>query len=294
MDIILNFFDRHLLTPYVYPPIWSEDDIYRQTLSLFTIMTLAGYFSYFITSTLSYRYLFDKRLQNHPHYLHNQIRREILHSCQSIPFLVLINLPFFVAEVRGYSKLYLGEGEAQALGLPPFVNRWPFVLFTAFSFLMFTDCLIYWIHRGLHYRGIYRALHKSHHQIRIPTPFAGYAFNPLDAGAQGLPYQIYPFLFPVHKGLFLMLYLFINVWSVLIHDGAHCVPKVLEPLINGTIHHTDHHSLFVYNYGQFFTLWDQLGGSYNYPTSLSEDCVLQEAIRATEAKKKAGKELKQG
>lgn len=27
-------------------------------------------------------------------------------------------------------------------------------------------------------------------------------------------------------------------------------------------HHTDHHLLFNYNYGQFFTLWDRIGGSY--------------------------------
>ena len=35
--------------------------------------------------------------------------------------------------------------------------------------------------------------------------------------------------------------------------------------MNGTAHHTIHHSEFNYNYGQYFTLWDRIGRSYKYP-----------------------------
>jgi hypothetical protein len=49
-----------------------------------------------------------------------------------------------------------------------------------------------------------------------------------------------------------------------VHDGA--VGDVLavmneDPIVNGAACHTMHHLYFNYNYGQFTTLWDRLGGS---------------------------------
>lgn len=38
-----------------------------------------------------------------------------------------------------------------------------------------------------------------------------------------------------------------------------------SPIINGAACHTMHHLYFNYNYGQFTTLWDRLGGSYREP-----------------------------
>ena len=38
-----------------------------------------------------------------------------------------------------------------------------------------------------------------------------------------------------------------------------------HPAINGAACHTMHHLYFNYNYGQFTTLWDRLGGSYRKP-----------------------------
>ena len=50
-----------------------------------------------------------------------------------------------------------------------------------------------------------------------------------------------------------------------IHDGFYLVPKFLKPFINGAANHTIHHLYFDYNYGQYFTLWDRIGGSYLDP-----------------------------
>lgn len=110
-------------------------------------------------------------------------------------------------------------------------------------------------------------LHKAHHLWKIPTPFASHAFHPLDGFAQSIPYHLYPFLFPLHKVTYLGLYIFVNIWTVSIHDGDYRVPAVLKEIINGCAHHTDHHLFFNYNYGQYFTLWDKIGGSYKNPSS---------------------------
>lgn len=109
--------------------------------------------------------------------------------------------------------------------------------------------------------------HKPHHLWKIATPFASHAFHPVDGFMQSLPYHVYPFLFPLHKITYLGLYIFVNVWTISIHDGDYRVPRLLRHIINGSAHHTDHHLYFDYNYGQYFTLWDKIGGSYKSPTA---------------------------
>lgn len=65
--------------------------------------------------------------------------------------------------------------------------------------------------------------------------------------------------------MYLGLYVIVNLWSTSIHDGLYLVPKFLQPVINGSANHTVHHLYFDYNYGQYFTLWDRIGGSYLDP-----------------------------
>ncbi|CAK9301603.1 unnamed protein product [Gordionus sp. m RMFG-2023] len=137
----------------------------------------------------------------------------------------------------------------------------------AICFIAFTDALIYWIHRMLHYPPVYIKFHKQHHKWKVPTPFASHAFHPLDGFAQSLPYHIYPFLFPLSSHLYLLLFVSVNVWTVSIHDGVYSVPTRLKWAINGAAHHTDHHLFYRYNYGQFTTIWDRIGRTYKDPSS---------------------------
>lgn len=68
--------------------------------------------------------------------------------------------------------------------------------------------------------------------------------------------------------VYLSLFVFVNIWTISIHDGDYRIPGPLICLINGAAHHVDHHLFFNYNYGQYFTLWDRLGGSYRHPSAL--------------------------
>lgn len=36
----------------------------------------------------------------------------------------------------------------------------------------------------------------------VPTPWAAFAFHPIDGYVQSLPYHIFPMLFPLHKKLY--------------------------------------------------------------------------------------------
>ncbi|EDV29242.1 uncharacterized protein TRIADDRAFT_18639 [Trichoplax adhaerens] len=278
MDLVLDFCDQYFLTPYIYPSHWSEDWIVRQAISLYLITTIGGGLLYYLTATLNYWMVFDHDLEKHPHFLKDQVRLEIKTSLEAIPIMSFLTVVAFLLEVRGYSQLYDDINLYGGIG---------FAIFSMVSFLLFTDMGIYWIHRFLHTRYVYKYIHKPHHKWKIASPFASHAFHPIDGFMQSLPYHIYPFLFPLHKLTYLGLFVFVNIWTVSIHDG-HCrVPALLRSVVNGSAHHTDHHVYFDYNYGQFFTLWDKLGKSYRHPSSFDGKAPLDEVKRLLDKRDKS-------
>ncbi|KAJ8316242.1 hypothetical protein KUTeg_006256 [Tegillarca granosa] len=285
MDIVLNYADHYVLTPYVYPAWLTEDAPIRQILSLLVILNLGGYFLYFLNAAASYYFIFDQRLMKHPLFIPNQVKLEILYTVKSIPLMSIPTVALFYLEVRGYSKLYDNVSDNR-LGIVG-------ILGSVVTFILFTDMCIYWIHRFLHHKQVYKYIHKDHHRWKIPTPFASHAFHPLDGFLQSCPYHIYPFLFPLHKFTYLALFVFVNFWTVSIHDGDYRVPDLLKPFINGSAHHTDHHLFYNYNYGQFFTLWDRIGSSFRNPSSFEGCGPIMEVLKKEKLKKESQSNGKQ-
>lgn len=68
------------------------------------------------------------------------------------------------------------------------------------------------------------------------------------------------------------------MWSILIHDSDMITNTPFEKVINGPAHHTLHHIYFTVNYGQYFTGFDRLGGSYRQP--MEKDDPLLEVAKA--------------
>jgi lathosterol oxidase len=85
---------------------WPRDYIPRQLISL-SVVTLIGIFClYLLFAGLSYQYIFNHDMMNHPRFLKHQVKLEIQCSLRAFPGMTLLTLPWFLAEVRGYSKLY--------------------------------------------------------------------------------------------------------------------------------------------------------------------------------------------
>lgn len=244
-------FESSLKTESVYP----RDNIYRQTASLFTLALLGAYALYFLFCSISYFFFFDKRLEHHPRFLKNQKWLEIKSSLIAAPVIDVLTLPWFIGEVRGYSKVYDNVGD----------YGWTYFFASVGLYLLFTDFWIYWIHRWEHHPRIYKYIHKPHHKWVMPTPWSALAFHPLDGYAQSLPYHVFIFLFPLHKYLYLGLFVFVQLWTILIHDGDMISGHLLERYINSPAHHTLHHLYFTCNYGQYFTWADSYFDSYRAP-----------------------------
>ncbi|TFK93979.1 hypothetical protein K466DRAFT_572175 [Polyporus arcularius HHB13444] len=259
---------------------WPRDYMPRQLISLF-VMTLIGiHVLYFLIAGLSYKYIFNHDMMKHPRFLKNQVKLEIQCSLKAFPGMTLLTVPWFLAEVRGHSKLYDDVSE----------YGWGYFVFSIFFFLLFTDYCIYWIHRGEHHPICYKWLHKPHHKWLIPTPFSSHAFHPLDGYAQSIPYHLFIHLFPLHRMLYLGLFVFVNIWSILIHDSDMITGHPLETIINGPAHHTLHHLYFTVNYGQYFTWADRMGNSYRQPLSELDPMLDVKAAEAQKQKAALGKD----
>ena len=68
MDIVLHYCDEYAFDK-VYPESMGRENIWRQVISLLTIVNIGGFLIYMIPTTLSYYFLFDKRHLNHPQIL---------------------------------------------------------------------------------------------------------------------------------------------------------------------------------------------------------------------------------
>lgn len=275
MQLIYQYTD--LLIDFVAST--NEWNIWLQFAFITTIVTIFGALLFTIACPISYYIFFVwKKDVYHPdsgpQQFPGQLKMEIIMSYKAFPFLSILTAPFFVLELRGYSKLYWNYSAQN-----PF--SWIELLIASIFFLVFTDTGIYWIHRFEHtFPWIYKYIHKPHHKWINPTPFAAFAFHPLDGWAQSVPYHLFVFLYPMQIGVYLGLFVFVQLWTVSIHDGVDwCGEKegsLRSHFLNGSLHHTIHHSKFVYNYGQYFTFWDRVMGSH---CSWADLCAKQERLR---------------
>jgi Delta7-sterol 5-desaturase len=220
---------------WAYESSLSRDNGWRQLMTLFAITLVFGNILYFVCSGLSYWLVFDKSTFKHPKFLKDQVKLEIKQAMSGMVGMAALTAPCFWLDVRGYAKLYDHPDEA------PF---WLYNFLQFPFFLLFTDMLIYFIHRGLHHPSIYKTLHKAHHKWIMPTPFASHAFHPVDGFLQSVPYHLFPFLFPLQKFAYVTLFVFVNIWTIFIHDGEYMANS---PILNGAACHTMHHLYFNYS-----------------------------------------------
>lgn len=144
----------HKFSPAHTTSQWPRDNIYRQIISILALTQIGATSLYLVFSALSYYLVFDRRLEYHPRFLKNQVRQEIMSSFSAVPFINLLTLPIFLAEVRGHSLLYSNVSE----------YGWTWMVVSTVLYMAFNDFAIYWIHRLEHHPSVYKYIHKPHHK----------------------------------------------------------------------------------------------------------------------------------
>jgi lathosterol oxidase len=304
MDIVLAPLNKHLLTPYVFPAHVLEDDLARQCATVFVFLNMGAALLYFVIGGFVYTFLFDKDIRNHPRFLPDQERTEIGYAVRAIPWIALYSTPIFVAELRGYSKLYDDVG-----------GDYAYLVKSVLLFTAWNDFAVYWVHRALHLPFLYKHVHKVHHIFKVHTPWAALAFTPMDGFSQSVPYHLFVFLIralgacagagreltrrlrcgccaapAMHKLTYLVSFVMLQLWTICIHDHFYVIPLWLDPIVNGSAHHSDHHAHFNFNHGLYFTFWDRVGGTHRTPSATSGNGPLDEIRKLREQGKLPPKE----
>jgi Delta7-sterol 5-desaturase len=179
--------------------------------------------------------------------------REIFYSIITISIfalvpLVILHVPkitihtFFYTDVKKYGWMYF---------------------FLAFP-LMFIihDTYFYWTHRLMHHKKLFRLFHLVHHHSTNPSPWAAYAFHPLEALVEAGIFLVFLFTIPIHPIHLLIFFFLMIVYNVYGHLGYELYPKGFNrhwfgKWINTSVNHNQHHQFFKGNYGLYFLWWDR-------------------------------------
>lgn len=183
--------------------------------------------------------------------------REIGYSLITIAIFALVPLTIVhVPAVARYTTLYTDIAQ---------YGWWYFFLAFPLLFIIH-DTYFYWTHRLMHHKKLFKIFHLVHHKSTNPSPWAAYAFHPLEAIVEAGVFAVFLFTIPVH-GLHLFIFFFLMiVYNVYGHLGYELYPNGfnrhwLGRWINTSVNHNQHHQYFKGNYGLYFTFWDRVMGT---------------------------------
>jgi sterol desaturase/sphingolipid hydroxylase (fatty acid hydroxylase superfamily) len=183
--------------------------------------------------------------------------REIFYSTITVLIFALIPL-FFTANpvVRAYTTLYDNMSD----------RGWLYY-FLAFPIMFIIhDTYFYWTHRIMHHKSLFNIMHLVHHKSTNPSPWAAYAFHPLESIVEVGIFVVFLFTIPVHKSHIAIFFLLSIIYNIYGHLGWELYPKGFSQSrigkwINTSLNHNQHHKYFKGNYGLYFLFWDRVMGT---------------------------------
>lgn len=186
----------------------------------------------------------------------SSIKREITWSLSTVLIFSLLTTMGIYWINQGYTKVYFEISE----------KGWPYFMLSILIYIVLHDSYFYWVHRFMHWRPVFKWVHKTHHLSHTPSPFASLSFSPAEAVLQFGINLIMIFLVPLHPlaiGIFAIYNTLINTAG---HTGIELVPRFFfrnwffKYGLTVT-HHDMHHSSMNCNYGLCFIFWDKLMGT---------------------------------
>jgi lathosterol oxidase len=185
-------------------------------------------------------------------------QREILFSTGTIFIFSLVPTTLLLTPVRQYTQFYVYPGRYDAHTL---------YFWLAFPVMyILHDAYFYFTHRLMHHPKLFKWFHLLHHKSTNPSPFAAFAFHPLEAIVEAGIFVLLLFIMPLCKWHLFAFFLFQMVYNVYGHLGWEVYPKGFNKTwigrwVNTSVTHNQHHHYFKGNYGLYFLWWDRLFGT---------------------------------
>lgn len=183
--------------------------------------------------------------------------REMAYSVLTICIFAFVSLTLFTnPKIAPHTTRYL---DINQYGWAYYILAYPLM------FIMH-DTYFYFTHRLMHHKRLFKWFHLVHHKSVNPSPWAAYAFHPLEAVVEVGIVIIFLFTIPIHKTHLMIFFLMMIVYNVYGHLGYELYPKGFSRgrigrWINTSINHNQHHQYFKGNYGLYFLFWDRVFGT---------------------------------
>ena len=180
------------------------------------------------------------------------IRREIVYSLSSMAVFAGAGLAITAMVISGQMVVYKD----------PARYGWAWLLLSLPLLIVWHDLYFYVTHRWLHSRLMFRRFHGVHHRSRNPSPWAAYAFHPVEALINVGVTPIALLVLPIHFWVIVLFGLHQILRNAHGHAAVETMPQGfarhwLGRHFTTTTHHHQHHETANGNYGLWFTWWDR-------------------------------------
>jgi sterol desaturase/sphingolipid hydroxylase (fatty acid hydroxylase superfamily) len=183
----------------------------------------------------------------------SDVRREIKDSAISVLIFSATGALTLEAAHRGWTRMYWQPEERGV--------AWFWV--SIFCTILLHDTWFYWTHRLMHHPRLFRLTHWTHHRSHNPTPWAAFAFSPLEAVVQASIFPLAVVIVPMHPYAFGLFMVWQMGFNVIGHAGFEFFPRWMMKswlgwVMNTPTNHVMHHEKMRGNYGLYFNVWDRL------------------------------------
>lgn len=205
--------------------------------------------------------------------------REIFYSFLTICIFSFVSVVLFVhPRVAPLTTRYLQISD----------HGWTYYFMVFPLMFLMHDTYFYFSHRLMHHEALFKWFHLVHHKSTNPSPWAAYAFHPLEAVVEVGIVIIFLFTIPIHKSHLLIFFLMMIIYNVYGHLGYELYPKdfnksFIGRWINTSVNHNQHHQYFTGNYGLYFLFWDRIFGTVreDYDAKYEEVKMRQDTVTAS-------------
>lgn len=182
--------------------------------------------------------------------------REVRLSLTTVIFYGLVGAATVWAALQGWTQLYW----------KPAAHGWGWFAASIGLTILVHDTYFYWTHRLMHHPRLFRWFHRGHHLSTNPSPWAAYAFDPLEAIVQAGIFPVAVALYPIHPLAFAMFMVWQLTFNIFGHAGYEFWPRWLMDswlgkVMNTPTAHILHHKHLRSHYGLYFNWWDRLLGT---------------------------------
>lgn len=183
--------------------------------------------------------------------------REIFFSFSSMCiFALIVSFVVFNPAIRPHTTIYKDIAE----------YGWAYYALAFPIMFLLHDTYFYWIHRLMHHPALFKWVHLVHHKSTNPSPWAAYAFHPLEAIVENGIIILFYFTIPMHVTHVPIFFLFSILYNIYGHLGWELYPKGFSTTrlgrwVNTAVAHNQHHKHFTGNYGLYLLFWDRVMGT---------------------------------